>query len=698
MNFFRIVRRNILLAAAVLIPALVWAAPGPVEFDFSVPASAGGTNPFERELWAQVETPGGSTVVLPAFYCGEGLFGVRARPERTGDYRLGPIWETGPNGARTPVAGKASTPTTVSVHEALHLPSVSLDPADPTRFQKSDGNPYVPVGANLAWDPRSVTDPVEYYSRAFPAFAGAGLNWMRVWMAHWDGLDLSWLPHGGGPSPEPGRIDLAVVRRWDGIIGSATQSGVYVQLVLQHHGQYSTSTDSDWAANPWNGANPGGFLSKPEDFFTDPGARKHTFLKFRTVVARLGWSPAILSWELFNEVHWTDAVRKGHEADVARWHSDAAAFVRSVDAYHHLVTTSTDRVPSAINDSMDYLQPHLYAMDMVAAARVFYPSALTLRKPIFYGEEGDDHQVLSAEEKSARTGTVPPIWASIMGEGTYAAEPWEGWDLLDHDRLGEVGAVRRFLEGSGIMKQGHLTPFSGAADCTVKVPLQINACHYWQHRPAPDIEILTDGSSPMDFAEIPYSLVGTDSKPSEGFPDHATYRIHAPTALECRVRVDEAGAPGGSLEVSVDGSVVAGRSWKQGRIGDEEGIVPFHLPAGNHTLLLRSAGRGWIGVPYVDLGDETPDLASIGRRNDVFIAAWVYSRTNLYLPNPSAAVSGILNLGQTPRGSWTVTWWDTHTGLPVESHPLFHPGGVLLIPVPALVRHAAVSLVRAGAP
>src|SRR5207302_1501019 len=133
----------------------------------------------------------------------------------------------------------------------------------------------------------------------------------------------------------------SVKRRWDEIVAAAEQSGIYLQIVLQHHGQYSSRVDSNWDINPWNAKN-GGFLATPEEFFTNPRARALTRAKYRYILARWGYSPHILAWELFNEVQWTDAIRNQHADTVAAWHREMAAFLRQQDPNRHLITTSSD--------------------------------------------------------------------------------------------------------------------------------------------------------------------------------------------------------------------------------------------------------------------------------------------------------------------------------------------------------------------
>ena len=61
---------------------------------------------------------------------------------------------------------------------------------------------------------------------------------------------------------------------------AAEQSGVYFQMTLQHHGQYSSTVDPNWSQNPYNTAN-GGFLADPKLFFTDATAKSLTKRKYR---------------------------------------------------------------------------------------------------------------------------------------------------------------------------------------------------------------------------------------------------------------------------------------------------------------------------------------------------------------------------------------------------------------------------------
>src|SRR5207244_3222060 len=90
--------------------------------------------------------------------------------------------------------------------------------------------------------------------------------------------------------------------------------------------------------------------------------------RLRYLVARCGASSHVLSWEFWNEV---DIVSPDawNEDEVRAWHARMAQYLRVLDPYHHLLTTSfsgpggkasIDRLPE-----LDYVQTHTYgAPDM----------------------------------------------------------------------------------------------------------------------------------------------------------------------------------------------------------------------------------------------------------------------------------------------------------------------------------------------
>ena len=676
----------LLLLALLALAAPARTAAQPVAFAFDAPPDPAVTNPFARELWADVTTPSGRTLHLPAYYAGGSTFAVHVRRDETGDYRVGDVTDTSGGKPAVTLAVQLRSDRSIAVPSPAGRPAIERDPQNPGAFRRSDGRAFVPVGANLAWSP---TGQIEYFRQALPAFARGDLNWKRVWMCHWGGLDLDWVV--GAPSPVPGRLDARVAAKWDELLAIAEREGVYLQVVFQHHGQFSTGTNPNWSRNPWNAANRGGFLGKPADFFTSPVALALTKSKYRYVVARWGWSPAVFAWELFNEVHWVDAWAKQKDlAAVARWHSTLAAYVRSIDAYHHLVTTSTEDLQSPVYEGMDFYQPHLYPADPVAAVRSHAAPADPTR-PVFYGEEGEDNLAASDEVKKSGVAIIPAVWASVMGHGTLPAQPWDGWKLVEQNRLAELGAVNRFITASQFPLQHGLQPFSAVVETVGRVPLRLVAAQVWQRRPAAEIAYPLDGRVPVGAADVPLIYVGNERGLADGFPGRVTYHLDFPRVATVRARVTETGRKGGALRLRVDGQAgVMARSMGPALPAE----LVLDVSAGPHTLVVENPADGWVALPELDLGLDTSELAAIGQRNDTFVALWLWRRAQLYALAPPPPVAGTLVLDAVPAGTWHVTWWDTTTGQPAAPVTLDHPGGALRLPVPPISRHAAVVLTR----
>lgn len=688
-------RRLIAAALGALLAAITFAKP--VEFELKVPDNPEIKNPFAREIWAEVIAPSGQTLVLPMFFEGNDTFGVHARPDEVGTYKIGKVAETS-GGTRRDLNVRMVSFKTYEVKTRSRLPSILRDPKDPLGFARSDGRAFVPTGANVAW-PNG--ECVPFYRDAIAKFAASNLNWMRVWMVHWGSLNLDWLPEWQGASPPPGAIDPRIADNWDKLLAAAEDNGVYIQMVFQHHGQFTTGANSNWKENPWNAANKGGFLKSPADFFTDPTARVLTMLKYRYIVARWGWSPAVFAWELFNEVHWVDAIEKQKkEAGVAAWHDAIADYLRMIDPYHHLITTSTDNVRSPIYEKMDFYQPHLYAADLILGARsAAFPNGRPDR-PAFYGEVGDDHLDVSAATKKSGVAIVPPAWAGLFGVTRLPAQPWVGATILEQNRTAELGAIQRFVVISRFAAQHDLVPFSAVVESATRGPLDLHGTQVWQRRAAPDIEVPLDGKLPLALADIPRIFVGWPDSIADGFPDRATYRIEFSHPTTLRAKIVGCGSAQAGVKLVVDGKTAAEKSWPPHADDRPSAEHPFELTAkvdaGRHTIVLQNAGNGdWIEVSGLDLGVDTSVLAAIGQRSPSYIALWLWNRSGVFATDAAPGASGTIVIDDVPAGQWTATWWDTLKGAPAGGpEKLAHAGGALRLPTPPISRHAALVLTR----
>ena len=270
-----------------------------LESTFSLPSITG--NPFDylqNDVQVTITASDGKQDRSPAFFDGGTTWRVRYTPKSKGHYL---VTRVECNGVVVP--GAAPMPRVFNVDGTSASGFVRISAADRLRFAFDDGDPYFPLGNDVAWRAGPKTDITDF----FALMGAAGENWSRVWMCHWDGKNLDW------PRPKEGEgyLSLAVARRWDEIVNSAAANGIYFQLTLQHHGQYATMVDPNWSENPWNMKN-GGFLSMPEDFLTNEHARALTKAKYRYIIARYGYSPNIMAWEaLFYSMRWREQMQEG---------------------------------------------------------------------------------------------------------------------------------------------------------------------------------------------------------------------------------------------------------------------------------------------------------------------------------------------------------------------------------------------------
>lgn len=670
------------------------AAVPPVEFSFVLEQR--GDAPFARDVWAEIALPGGVVRSFPAFYDQGRRWRVRVAARAVGEYRLRAVEERAASGRGAPVVWQAEGGDQRSHAGPAVSPSlIRVDPATPRRFVRGEsGAIFLPLGINLGWGDDG------FHARAFAQLAAAGGNWTRVWMAHWSGQNLDWRKPGTGPVVPPGEIDVEAAERWDRILAAAESSGIAVQVVLQHHGQFSVEVNPEWPNHPWNEAQ-GGFLACAADFFTDERARRHTRTKLRYIAARYGHSSAVMAWELFNEVNFTDAWRiERREAEVVAWHDEMAAWLRRHDPHGHLVTTSTSEPPPAgpLWRSMDYLQPHLYHVNMLAHVRHFPSVPWPTEKPIFYGEIGDDHMAYGdVADRDSGAGLIPQLWLGLMADRALPAQPWYWYRLLDSPRWAEMAAWMAFVRSISLEERTEtVRSFLPRVRSEARVPARLIPGVHWAQRPAATLDVPGDGREPAAWADLPEFVVGEPRLVDEGRADRFTLRLRRDAPGEVRIRLADLGREGGVLELSVAPGAPREEAWMADPVRSPASLRPatftVSVPAGESTLVLRNRGPGAVRLAGIDLDQTVPALAAVGRRDSRGAFLYVWHREQVHAANPVDAVAGTVEVESLPAGRWRITWWDMTAGRPAAADVVTHRGGRLDLPTPQMVRHAAAIL------
>jgi hypothetical protein len=383
-------------------------------------------DPWQIEVRADIVTPSGELHRAPGFVDADGSWHIRYMPLETGTYG----YEVS---VRNREGRITSRPSSFFVAGEAKPGPVRVSGRDPKLFKHADGDPFYPVGTNVAW----ASDFSPYFRR----FADAGGTLVRLWLAPWS------LPVAS--RSKAGEVDLAAADKLEEVLDLARRHGLRVQLVLAYHGEFLEG----WMESPYAATN-GGPCSVNAEFFTHPRAR-HAFRCFmRYVAARFATHEALFAWELFNEADLVPELTKG---DVVFWHRAMARALRSYDPSRRPITTSVSRAGSAPRveelHEIDFVQAHVYSKTLDTAMLDAMSHGLGTHKPFCFGEFGGDWRPRVDQEDAEGVRLRAGLWLSLVSCAAGTAMPW-WWDTaIDPNHLWDawrpVAALSRRFERRG---------------------------------------------------------------------------------------------------------------------------------------------------------------------------------------------------------------------------------------------------------
>ncbi|MBS1709098.1 MAG: cellulase family glycosylhydrolase [Armatimonadetes bacterium] len=569
-----------------------------------------------------------------------------------------------------PKAGTYTGQASVNGRMAGGPVSLSLTKAEPggyirvnagkDGFVTTAGQPYWPVGMNIGWDSGPQMTVIERLTK----LGENGGNWSRIWQCPWDNKNPFWAEN--LPKPKLGEIVPQVYEKWDKIVRTAESHGIKFQMVLHHHGLFSSTVNPNWPQHPWNAKN-GGFLTKADDFFINPRAKKYTKDMLRYVVARYGDSPSVMAWELFNEVQFTDAAQHGGWDKVGAWHDEMAAYLKSIDPYHHLVTTSSE-LDKPIWKNVDYYQPHGYPADvtgMVVSAQVLKD------KPFFYGEVGFGGPPPGGKEYRAVTGGV--LAAALQGHAG-SAQYWS-WDQLGGrvpwTTLKTAAAVAKRLPRSlGLVMA---TVESARGGDLVMAPGR-----GWEKSEASVFNLPSDaeGGLPGKMS----SFFQGKAHPEMG-SNTLEFRFNETTPSGLKIDFSGAAQGGTTVNIQLDGKVTSSVSWGQGGQGTKS--LSVDVPRGKHTVKVVNTGGDWAQIAQIS-------AKGMGKQASGFVAMSKGTTIAAYVKrNISGPVSFALS-GKLQQGKYSVELIDLLTGQSQSFKAAVDPVRGRLEPLPKLTTDDAV--------
>lgn len=552
---------------------------GPATVSSKLEVSGDPYDPAENDVVAEFRSKSGATYRRIAFYKGDGSFAAVITAPESGKYSVRFLRNGRPVGPATSVTlTNQANKGPVQVHGM--------------RFAYADGTPFFPIGYDYAW--QSV--PGESVSKGIEIMGANGANWSRIWACHWDGKN-PFFPRDRSVKPRGRELQQEPLKIWDDVIRASEKSDVHFQFVLFHHGPYSTTVNSNWGEHPWNAAN-GGFLKNPADFFTDPEAMRRTKIWLRYAVARYAHSPSIFAWELFNEVEWVDAM-KGRVREVVAWHTEMANYIRSIDPYHHMVTTSSTMEHPELYDAMDYWQPHTYPANVLAAIGGMKFSS----KPGFFGEFGPPGAPSGPNfRRSVRDGIYGGILAGHAGAGMY----WY-WDIVAKGGLlPDYRNARAVIEQSGLKRHPNAKPVSLIVDTPKRGDLVMSAGMGWGQSRTFELNLPNVTATQLGgLSQYFQSLDG-------GHRDWAKpmiVRFNASRPGQAEFAIGQAAASGGGFRVFVNDRQAFDKTWTNAGLRE---TIKIDYPAGDVVLRLENHGSDWVRLDSIRIPEMAPTAQAHG--------------------------------------------------------------------------------------
>ncbi len=617
-------------------------------------------DPADNDVDVVFAGPSGVKTTQPAFWDGD-RWRVRFAPTRLGIYTLQVVR----NGGKT-------APADLSFKRFRCVASsspgfVRREPASARRFVFDNGQTYYPLGMDAAW-----LNGGQTYDGTFTQMQAAGMNWARIWVTVFDGKNFEWAPS-KADNPKPGTLLLDTARRWDTIFNSAEKHGIYIQMTLQHHGQYTAHTDPNWRDNPWNAAN-GGFLQNPDDFFTNAEARRLTRLKYRYITARYGYSTHLLSYELFNEVQNITEVQ-GHFSDVVNWHKEMASAIRSEDVNHHLITTSNSVPGDPLAEiGLDYDQVHTYVPDIIS---FFAGLSAPANAPVFIGEWGPSDSKTGLTEAFLHDG----LWASVMAPTAGAGQFWY-WDNVEANQWWP-----QFASVSGFLRTGGARPALAALTPEVhstgaRGDLSFALPGGWSPFTR-DTATLPSGGAAPDLAGLSAFFQGRSHQ--EMRPKPITFLVNCPVPCQFSVAVGTVAKGGAHPVLSVSGKTVAEADFPASDADHDSGrTLTADLPAGPSRVTLDNTGSDWF-MPRFTVTHYAPPVAVLAKGSLHAAEFWAYNHDRTGTTPATAAVT----LPGLAPGVYTISLWDTWAGHALPPVTAAVHNSMLTVPLPPVTRDIA---------
>jgi hypothetical protein len=405
--------------------------------EWTIQLSAPFTNPYDQadiSLDLLMTSPSGKPVVLPCYFeSGDdkaSVWKARFAPQEIGKYHYRFALHS---------RGKESRSAEGSFTAVLGNKKGFLHKNNLWTFKYDNGELFRGIGENVGWESRSFEKDKWTYDYLLPKLSSNGANFFRTWMCYWN-LPLEWKKVHSTKrySNSDAYYNPGAIKRMDELVDLTDSLNLKFMLTMDWHGHLME--EGGWKNSNYNVVN-GGPAKTPTEYFTSQKARAMFKNKLRYIVARWGYSISIAAFEFFNEIdnaafNGADSVLIPHHY-ITEWHDEMSRYLKDIDPYGHLVTTSISHRDITGMNSIPYIdfnQKHIYKHTEKIPG-IYWNYINGFGKPYVVGEfgyrwEDDDPKYAVEADYDFKRG----LWYGMFSPCPILPMSW-WWELFDDQNM-----------------------------------------------------------------------------------------------------------------------------------------------------------------------------------------------------------------------------------------------------------------------
>ena len=338
---------------------------------------------------------------------------------------------------------------------------VQVSARDPRYFCLSDGQPYIPVGCNIA-AMGSVADMEHYLGEMHRHGANFGRVWLNTGLFE---IETRY-----------GEVDSAKLVRIDRLLELADRYGIKIKFCIESFRHIRPGVNK-WDTKASYHTSNGGPFADADDYITSPRGEEEFLRRVRIFRERYGDHPAVFGWELWNEMNAVETP----EEHLRAWNVRMLPRVKEIFPKNLVMQSlgSLDRESSFpiyefINrlPSNEVAQVHRYIdegaelavcgapVDSMASDAIAVLRGYGLRKPMLLAESGAVKPVHTGPHPIYKVDTMGSVLHDVLFAPFFsgAAGPGHLWHWDHHiDKQHtwfQMGRFARAVEGVAPLREG----------------------------------------------------------------------------------------------------------------------------------------------------------------------------------------------------------------------------------------------------